>query len=274
MSKLSILLVLIVSMSSALASLNLHGQPLLSGLTSFTLELETITSIKPTPCYVTSGQVSQCRRKRGMEERPFILHFDNEYKIMPSAVVRIEPTTLPRSISPMNIFKGNKLAYNKVYSSFDDSLYNSHNIFRQLAMKGRNNVISVGDCGMSTVNFNEFLSCLGMTVQETTTLTATFTETYISSVGYNTWTVMGCTPAGFPYPYCPTDSTPVTDPIQSSTTELSTSESSTTEFPTTDSTGTESIVTVTPAPPPPPTTTGVIETSSASSPTTAEPIAP
>jgi hypothetical protein len=120
----------------------------------------------------------------------------------------------------MDIYRGNKLMANKVYSSFDDSFYNTQNNIRQLAIRGRNNVISVGNCGMSTVNFSEFLSCLGMTVQETTTLTATFTETSIRSTGYNTWTVMGCTPAGFPYQYCPSDSTPeVAGPIQSSTTD-------------------------------------------------------
>ena len=85
----------------------------------------------------------------------------------------------------------------------DDSYFNSPNVFRQLATRGRNNVISVGDCGMSTVNFSQFLSCLGLTVQQTTTLTATFTETIVSSSGYTTFTVAGCTPAGFPYEYCP-----------------------------------------------------------------------
>ena len=85
----------------------------------------------------------------------------------------------------------------------DDSYFNSPNVFRQLATRGRNNVISVGDCGMSTVNFSQFLSCLGLTVQQTTTLTATFTETVVSSSGYTTFTVAGCTPAGFPYEYCP-----------------------------------------------------------------------
>ena len=85
----------------------------------------------------------------------------------------------------------------------DDSYFNSPNVFRQLATRGRNNVISVGDCGMSTVNFSQFLSCLGMTVQQTTTLTATFTETIVSSSGYTRFTVAGCTPAGFPYEFCP-----------------------------------------------------------------------
>jgi hypothetical protein len=85
----------------------------------------------------------------------------------------------------------------------DDSFQKYQNIFKQLAAKGRHNVVSVGDCGMSTVNFSEFLNCLGMTVQETTTLTATFTETYTSFSDYNTMTIAGCTPAGFPYSYCP-----------------------------------------------------------------------
>ncbi|XP_046657471.1 mucin-21-like isoform X2 [Daphnia pulicaria] len=220
--QISILLILIGSMSSAIASLNLHGQPLFSTVTTYTLEMATVTVNKSTPCYITEGQVTQCRRKRGMEERPLILQFDNDYydAIAPSAVVKIESTAVPRSMSPMDIYRGNKLMANKVYSSFDDSFYNTQNNIRQLAIRGRNNVISVGNCGMSTVNFSEFLSCLGMTVQETTTLTATFTETSIRSTGYNTWTVMGCTPAGFPYQYCPSDSTPeVAGPIQSSTTD-------------------------------------------------------
>ena len=94
-----------------------------------------------------------------------------------------------------------------IFSSFDDSYSSALTIFRQLEARGRNNIITVGDCGMSTVNFSEFLSCLGMTVQETTTLTATFTETTTLSSGYTTMTVLGCTPAGFPYLYCPTTST-------------------------------------------------------------------
>ena len=100
----------------------------------------------------------------------------------------------------------------KVFSSFDDAYYyNSGNILQELTAKksGRNNVITVGDCGMSTVNFSQFLSCLGMTVQETTTLTATFTQTSTYSSGYSTMTVMGCTPSGFSYPYCPSSSTQV-----------------------------------------------------------------
>lgn len=88
--QISILLILIGSMSSALASLNLHGQPLFSTVTTYTLEMATVTVNKSTPCYITEGQVTQCRRKRGMEERPLILQFDNDYydAIAPSAVVK------------------------------------------------------------------------------------------------------------------------------------------------------------------------------------------
>jgi hypothetical protein len=86
----------------------------------------------------------------------------------------------------------------------DDTFNKYHNIFQQLAIKGRNNAISVGDCGMSTVNLSDFIACLGMTVQKTTTLTATFTETHTISTGYSKAMIVGgCTPAGFPYLYCP-----------------------------------------------------------------------
>ena len=112
---------------------------------------------------------------------------------------RIEPTLAPPSLRQI-------LTSDRIFGSFDDSFTGSMNILRQLQAKGRNNVITVGNCGMSTVNFSQFLSCLGMTVQETTTLTATFTQTSTLSSGYTTMTVAGCTPAGFPYIYCPPES--------------------------------------------------------------------
>jgi len=90
---------------------------------------------------------------------------------------------------------------------------------------------------MSTVNFSEFLSCLGMTVQETTTLTATFTQTTTLSSGYTTMTVAGCTPAGFPYIYCPetsTSNTPDYDGTSTTTDEVviwDVTQNSTTEEP-------------------------------------------
>jgi hypothetical protein len=60
----------------------------LSRVTSFTLTIKKSTLTKPTTCFITSGQVSQCRRKRGMEEKPLIIKFDEDDVIVPSAVMR------------------------------------------------------------------------------------------------------------------------------------------------------------------------------------------
>ena len=57
---------------STMARIHLNEGPLFSTATSFTLELTTTTLTKQTPCYITSGDVSQCRRKRGIEESPQI----------------------------------------------------------------------------------------------------------------------------------------------------------------------------------------------------------
>ena len=80
------------------------------------------------------------------------------------------------------------------------------NIFRRWEVSGQSKSITVGDCGQTTVNFSQFLSCLGFNLQETTTLTATFTETTTVSTGYTTiGVVWGCTPAGFSYVFCSED---------------------------------------------------------------------
>nr|CAH0101193.1 unnamed protein product [Daphnia galeata] len=147
--------------SSVLASLNLHGQPLFSGVTEFTFEVATSTLTKATPCYITEGKISQCRRKRGMEEKPQIQL--EGLDIAPSAVMGVEATPAPRSPK----FNSKDFKNHVISSSFDDAYFNNMNLFRQLAATNRNNVVTVGDCGMSTVNFSQFLSCLGMTVQET-----------------------------------------------------------------------------------------------------------
>jgi hypothetical protein len=60
--------------------------PLFSGVTSFTVTAETSTVTKATPCFITFTSVSQCRRKRGIEERPLIIQEDN-WEITPSAVI-------------------------------------------------------------------------------------------------------------------------------------------------------------------------------------------
>ena len=73
---MSIVLIVWVSLMSSSTIARTHlsneGQPLFSTATSFTLELTTTTLTKQTPCYVTSGDVSQCRRKRGIQESPQI----------------------------------------------------------------------------------------------------------------------------------------------------------------------------------------------------------
>ena len=88
-------------------------------------------------------------------------------------------------------------------SSIDDDVDDkSGNMPRGSIDFGRQISISVG-CVNSTFNLSQFLElCLGLTVQETTTLMATFSETIIHSTGYTTLTVGGCTPADFPYPEC------------------------------------------------------------------------
>ena len=88
-------------------------------------------------------------------------------------------------------------------SSIDTRNYRpSMAYYRQLMSGG--NLITVGpNCGGVTLDFSQFMeSCLGVTVQKTTTLTATFTETFIFSTGYTTMTISGCTPTLFPYKNC------------------------------------------------------------------------
>ncbi len=89
--KLCIQLLLLVALQSSTCSaqaFSIFG-PLFDGVTSFTLVTSTTTSTKPTPCFITAGKnVTQCRRKRGIEEKQQIIHFDAEDKfITPSAVM-------------------------------------------------------------------------------------------------------------------------------------------------------------------------------------------
>lgn len=109
----------------------------------------------------------------------------------------MEITITPQLVSPLGV--------DSIASSFDDSYFTL--LFQQMKPNGRDNVVSVGDCGLSTVDFSQFLSCLSLTIQQTTTLTATFTLTRTLSAGYIPMTVLGCTPSAFPYVYCPTSNT-------------------------------------------------------------------
>lgn len=82
--KMLVSLVVLGLLASASAQVNLLHGPLLTGATSFTFIVSTSTVVKPSPCYVTSGEVSQCRRRRGIEELPIIKEVE---KIAPSEVV-------------------------------------------------------------------------------------------------------------------------------------------------------------------------------------------
>lgn len=210
-------MLLFLFQSSVLAKINLHGEPLFTGVTSFSFDIYTSTTIKPTPCFVTAGVVTPCRRKRGINERPHFVYSE----ISPSSVIGVEITTAPQ-LSPVDV--------SSIVSSIDDST----SLFRQL--RGLGNVISVGDCGRSTVNLSQFLSCLGLTVQETATLTATYTLTKTFSTGYRSMTVLGCTPSAFPYVKCPvtnstSDSTDDVVVIWETVENPETTEDPTTDYP-------------------------------------------
>ncbi|XP_046453915.1 elastin-like [Daphnia pulex] len=186
---------LIGLLSFSWAQVNLlAGNPLLQGATSYTFSVLTTTKTKPTSCYVTSGSVSQCRRKRGIDEKPQLLQFD-DFIISPSTVYEIETTAAPVAID-------SRVDSNSLWSSLNEDMEyrTSPDLFRQLVSNGCNNLFTVGQ---SVVVLSQFLACLGLSLQDTTTLTATFTETKTISTGFTTFTIAGCTPAGFPYTTCP-----------------------------------------------------------------------
>ena len=53
-----------------------------------------------------------------------------------------------------------------------------------------------------TLKFIELLSCMGVRLQKTTTLTATFRVMETTISGSTPITIGGCVPANFPYPIC------------------------------------------------------------------------
>ena len=82
-----ICLVLLVAILQSIQALSDFGPgPLLTGATSFSFTISTTTLIKPTPCFTAPNNVTQCRRKRGLEEKPEIIQFDH-FELAPSAVV-------------------------------------------------------------------------------------------------------------------------------------------------------------------------------------------
>lgn len=63
------------------------GGPLFTGSTTFVVTTVTSTFFKPSPCYFTTGtSVSDCRRKRGIKEDPFIVEPLIESDFDPSPV--------------------------------------------------------------------------------------------------------------------------------------------------------------------------------------------
>ena len=65
-----------------------------------------------------------------------------------------------------------------------------------------NSVIVSSACAGEPLNFSQLLSCIGVTVQQTITLTATLTVTETNISGSTRITIGGCTPTNFPYPSC------------------------------------------------------------------------
>lgn len=61
--------------TSALADLTLSG-PLLTDSTVVEVSTKTETSVKGTPCFTTTAAVTECRRKRGFQEKPDIFHVE------------------------------------------------------------------------------------------------------------------------------------------------------------------------------------------------------
>ena len=84
MSMVGFVLFLIAFQSSS--GVQMLDGPLLNGATWFAVTAETSTLVQPTPCFITFDSVSQCRRKRGIEERPMIIQNDN-WDFAPSAVI-------------------------------------------------------------------------------------------------------------------------------------------------------------------------------------------
>ncbi|EFX85989.1 hypothetical protein DAPPUDRAFT_313564 [Daphnia pulex] len=97
---LSTLIVYFIGFQSVIgAQIHFGGQPLFSGVTLLTFEVSTSFRFQPTVCFISSGKVSQCRRKRGIEEKPHMVQFGDLDSIIPSAVIGIEATLAPNDFS-------------------------------------------------------------------------------------------------------------------------------------------------------------------------------
>lgn len=61
--------------------------PLLPASTEVDLLTTVITKFKGTPCFTTIAAVTECRRKRGIEEKALIFQVDQSEDIYPSQVL-------------------------------------------------------------------------------------------------------------------------------------------------------------------------------------------
>lgn len=72
---------------STSAQLSING-PLLTDSTIVQVSTTISTSVKGTPCFTTVAPVTECRRKRGIEEKALIIKFDEDSQdIDPSQVL-------------------------------------------------------------------------------------------------------------------------------------------------------------------------------------------
>jgi len=65
-----------------------------------------------------------------------------------------------------------------------------------------NSIVVSSSCAGQPLDFSQLLTCIGVTVQQTTTYTATLTVTDVATSGSTRITLGGCTPTNFPYPSC------------------------------------------------------------------------
>lgn len=84
---LSVLVLLVALQTSVWAQYQTFIDPFVPTTTSFTVTVSTLTTSKPYICYTIDAEteVTECRRKRGVEEKPDIIQ-SSQSVIAPSAV--------------------------------------------------------------------------------------------------------------------------------------------------------------------------------------------
>lgn len=82
---MKVLTVFLLALFQSCAWAQVDNDPLLPPTTRFDIATSISTITKHTTCYITSGSISECRRKRGIQEKPEIIQFP-EPNITPSEV--------------------------------------------------------------------------------------------------------------------------------------------------------------------------------------------